>query len=670
MANGQIGANDDYLYNILPLTRYNMFMRGNYEINDWIGVFGQGLFSHVHTHTLQEPGPIVGGWGVIIDPTQDAQVVQDANGNDILGGNTVLPAGVLAVLNARPDPTAPFTLQALMPSPRETDTDVDTFNITAGLQGSIPGTDWTWEAFANHGESLDFRQPDRHLFVEPCAGADDRTELRRRIQCKRQPGVLRASASVPRLATCTSGLNFFNPPAGGFSQDCIEAISADLKNRSKVKQTIWEANATGTLFDLPAGPLQAAVGMSYRKEDYSFLNDTLTTQGRSFQDQALGIYPSGNSSGHINVKELYGELSVPIIENSFIKELSLELGGRISDYNTTGTSYTYKALANFAPTDWLRFRGGYNRAERAPNIAELYLAPQQTFGVNTAGDVCSINNPLTFSANPATNPNAAAVRAVCAVLMDQTGNPNAKTQFYGNPGLQSSSTFGFAFPTLVGNPNLRPEKADTWTAGAVISSPFASPALSRLRLSIDYYNIKVSNAIGPQSIAIALQQCFDVNLNPLVATDPVAAANTTFCQHVPRNADQGVLGNVTTTYVNNGRFQTSGIDAQLDWGMDIGPGAFSTNIVFNYLLHFKSAGLPTLPEVEYAGTTGTADNGLNSYQYRWKLLANFGYRVGPATIGLQWQHLPSIDIAPPSPTPNTIGYPTRTICSRSTRAMT
>ena len=639
MANGTIGANDDYLYNVLPLTRYNMYMRGNYEINDWIGVFGQGMFSHVHTHTLQEPGPIVGGWGVILDPT----VINPA----------LLPQGVRDVLNARPNPNAPFTLQALMPNPRETDTDVSTYNLTAGLQGSIPGSDWTWEAFATFGESETFANQTgiyslnrlRAVITAPNFGAGFH------VQGNQGPPGFGFGAST---ATCTSGLNFFAPPEGGFSQDCLEAISADLKNRSKVQQNIWEADATGTLFELPAGPLQAAIGASYREMNYSFLNDTLTTQGRSFQDQALGIYPSGNSTGLINVKEVYGELLVPILKDTFIKSFDLELGGRISDYNTTGTSYTYKALADLAITDWIRFRGGYNRAERAPNIAELFLAPQQTFGVNTAGDVCSRANPLSFSANPATNPNAANVEAVCRVLMDQTGNVNAKTQYYNNP--QSNSTFGFAFPTLLGNPNLRPETADTWTAGVVLSSPFASSFLSRARLTVDYYNIKVSHAIGPQSIAIALQQCFDVNLNPLVATDPVAAANNPFCQHVPRNADQGVLGNVTTTYVNNGRFMTDGIDAQFDWGVDVGPGTFSTNVVVNYLLHFKSSGLPTNPMVDYAGTFGTVDNGLNGAAYRWKLLANFGYKVGPASVGLQWQHLPSVEDSSEPSTPG--GTPT------------
>ncbi len=43
-----------------------------------------------------------------------------------------------------------------------------------------------------------------------------------------------------------------------------------------------------------------------------------------------------------------------------------------SDYNITGKSFTWKALADCRATDWLRFRGGFNRAERSPNVGELY----------------------------------------------------------------------------------------------------------------------------------------------------------------------------------------------------------------------------------------------------------------------------------------------------------
>ena len=149
-----------------------------------------------------------------------------------------------------------------------------------------------------------------------------------------------------------------------------------------------------------------------------------------------------------------------------------------------------------------------------------------------------------------------------------------------------------------------------------------------------------------------------------MATDPVAAANTAFCQNVPRNADGG-LGNVTTTFVNNGRFKVSGIDVQLDWGFDVGPGAFSLNVVGNYLLDFKSAGLPTLPLIDYTGTTGTTENGLNQFPYEYRILATAGYRIGPASLGIQWQHVPSVEDATEAqfgPTPTT-GYPSYNLFS-------
>jgi outer membrane receptor protein involved in Fe transport len=36
---------------------------------------------------------------------------------------------------------------------------------------------------------------------------------------------------------------------------------------------------------------------------------------------------------------------------------------------------TYKVLGSWAPAEWLRIRGGYNRAERAPNMSELFATP-------------------------------------------------------------------------------------------------------------------------------------------------------------------------------------------------------------------------------------------------------------------------------------------------------
>lgn len=635
---GTLGKNNTDNYLILPLTRYNFFARGNYEINDWINVFGQALYSHVKTSTLQEPGPITSGWSVAIDPTT---LDRDQ-----------LPADLWTLLDSRADPDAPFELRAILPDNRKVYNTVSTYNMVAGLQGSIPGSDWTWDMSVNHGESETFTLTTGVYSLERLRTVLNSGNFGKGFTVT---GNAKDGGFGASTATCTSGLNFFLLDSSEISQDCLDAIKADLKNRSTVRQTIWEANATGTLFQLPAGPLQAAIGATYREQSYHFINDTITDQGTSFQDQALGIYPSADASGSTNVKELYAELAVPVLRDvPFIKAFNLELGGRISDYNTTGTSYTYKALGDWEVNDWLRFRGGYNRAERSPNIGELYLSAQETFGANYAGDPCSVANPLSWSANPA-NATGNQVRAVCEVLMAQSGDPTAATTYYNTA--QSSSTFGYAWPILVGNPNLKPEQADTWTAGFVIKSPFAAPALSRLKLSVDWFDIKVNHAIAPLSVAAALELCLDPAFNPLVLTDATAAANTQYCQNIKRN-QTGQQGTVYITYTNSGRFDVEGIDTQLDWGMDVGPGSLGVNVALSYLIHYKSAALSNLPMVDYAGTFGTTENGLNSGAYRYRVLTTINYTVGKLGLGLQWQHLPAVEDSTEATTATTtVGAP-------------
>jgi iron complex outermembrane recepter protein len=721
-AAGTLAKNNENLYLILPLTRYNAFARGNYEINDWIGVFGQALFSHVSTYTRNEPGPITNGWDVFLPYGSGAYTGSAAPGTNfgtgnpssiLFGGQTYdhdanpatpaipfvdttptnyndnptnpafgtiygsqfacanaatnpiggctntqvlgsfLPAELQTILNARQNPNAPVQLTGLMPDDRETFTDVMTYNITTGLEGSIPGTDWTWEAFVNHGESHTFAKQTGVYSLERTQTLLSSPGFGRGFTRSSNPESNNFGAG---FGTCTTGVNFFNVPAGGFSENCLEAMRADLKNRSKFRQTIVEANLQGGLFDIWAGTIRGAVGASYREMQYEFTNDTLTTQGRSFLDQALGIYPSGQVNALIDVKEVYGELLIPIIADvPFIQELNLEVGGRMSDYSTTGTSWTYKVLADWSINDWLRFRGGFNRAERAPNIGELFLAAQQTFGVNNAGDVCSRLNPNNFSANPATNAGGAAgaanVEATCRALMAQA-SPEAAGQYYA--GVQSTATFGFAFPTLVGNPNLTPEKADTWTAGLVIQSPFSGGVLSRLRASVDFYDITIKDAIGAQTIGAVSRQCYDPTFNPLVsgasgsAAAAAAAAASPFCQLLPRNGT-GQLGNVGITYANSGRVHLQGIDAQLDWGMDVGPGTVTLNSVFNYQIDFESSALfPQLPLVEFAGTTGAGENGLNANPFKYRALTTLGYGMGPWRASLQWQYYDGLDLPAPS----------------------
>ena len=162
---------------------------------------------------------------------------------------------------------------------------------------------------------------------------------------------------------------------------------------------------------------------------------------------------------------------------------------------------------------------------------------------------------------------------------------------------------------------------------------------------------KVKNAIGPQSIDAAQQQGFSTEYNPtLTIASP-------FCAGINRVANDGAIGNIITTYYNNGRFKTSGIDIQADWGMDLGPGRFGINTLVNYLIELKSADLPGNPIVDYAGSLGPNQNGLNPGSYSWKMLNTFSYNWDIWNVAVQWRHLPGIDSAsiPALPTATTLG---------------
>lgn len=720
---------DSTPYLILPLTRYNAIFNGNYEINDWLGFFAQGMFSHVKTRTTQQGGAFTGGWDVFFpygtgvytgsaipstangsyglhssvilngmtfngspyvdntpgdltdNPTNPA--FRAAYGNtfacalNAVGGCTnnelfraFLPTQLQVLLDSRANPNGRVDLRYGVPENRSGFNDVLTYQLTAGLEGYVPGTDWTWELFVNHGESNTLSRQTgifslartRTLFMAPGFGLNFNSN---------------SNLASPRVnfganfARCTTGMNVFQLEWAEISDDCKAAINADLKNRSSIRQTIVEANIQGGLFELPAGQLRFALGASFREQDFEFINDTLTTQGASFLDQAIGIYPSADSRGFYDAHELYGELLIPILSDiPLIQEFNLELGGRVSDYSTTGTSYTYKILGDWSVTDWLRLRGGFNRAERAPNIAELYLAPQQTFAVNALGDICSERSTYSLSANPAAPGNNAAraadVKAVCQAVMDATAGAGQGALYYARPVAQQPAPGGgFAFPTLVGNPNLIPEVANTWTAGLVIQSPFTSEAFSRLRLSVDWFSIKLKNAIG-FSPGATIQTCFDPLYNPFVtgaannASQAAQAAQTFACQGVLYDSfpSAPALGNIRMSFTNDGVVDVEGIDAQLDWAFDLGPGTVNLNLLGNYYLHYRVAELSALGTVDYVGTFGTSAAGVNIGAYEYRILANLGYRLGNASVNLQWQHLPSVEDSGEAlaPTPN-LGAP-------------
>ena len=543
---------------------------------------------------------------------------------------------------------------------RKTENFNTTFQVVAGLEGTIPGTDFTWDITGSHGETAaksnqsgftDGRRTQAVLSA-PNYGVN--------FQGRGNSGQLGGGFNGA-FATCTSGINPFITQA--WTQDCVTAITVDTQNENRLSQEVAEANLQGGLFDLPYGQLRFALGAAYRNNTIDYTPDSSATEGASFYDTVNGIFPQGHTKGETNVKELYGEVLVPLLKGlPFAEALNLELGYRVSDYSSVGSVGTYKINGEWAPFNWLRFRGGYQKASRAPNLGELFTAPTENFTFGSDGDACSRGNIIfprgygNYSANPGNasgdvvagttvlgkaNPDAAKVEALCKQLMGEAG----ANQYY-----RAGRTFpigGFSFITaqIVGNTNLQEETAKTYTIGAVISSPFQSPWLQRLRLSVDYYNVKLSDGISLQSIDAAYRFCFSKVYNPNFELNDN-------CKRMIRDPSTGEPGVIQLTYSNLGAAAVDGIDVQADWGItfrDVGipiPGSFSENIQFSYLNHFKTTADQTvLPLFDYAGTLGGGEVGTSAGSYRWRLLANFSYTVGAFRMSVQWQHKPKIEQA-------------------------
>src|SRR5690606_2354965 len=137
-------------------------------------------------------------------------------------------------------------------------------------------------------------------------------------------------------ASCETGLSPFIANSA-FSADCDLASSADVQFENHIKQDLVEANLQGGLFELPAGQLRFAVGGAYRKNSLTFTSDSSAFAGSSSY-QTPPTSPRASTAGSTSVREVYGELFVPVLADlPSVEELNLELGYRLSDYDSVGT---------------------------------------------------------------------------------------------------------------------------------------------------------------------------------------------------------------------------------------------------------------------------------------------------------------------------------------------
>jgi iron complex outermembrane receptor protein len=665
----------------LPLERYAIFGSGRFSLNDSIEFYMDLRYSENRALAIANQQQFFNIWAMQIP--YNAQY-DDPDSPDF--GNPPAPAGpfdpviplhpvpaqLADLLNSRPDPTAYWTLEQAMHylPPYETDTISNVYQVSGGLRGDFGSfeftDDWTWDLYYSHGKST--------ISTEQLEGFTHMPRSQDVYEADQYGKGFSAGYVVSVIHSCTSGIPVFNEDgsvntSSTVTQDCADYMTLRMNHVTELEQNIFEANIQGSLYELPwSGKLQFALGAGYREENFRFNPDSGFNANQSFPDVVGNIALPVAVEGSTDVSELYGELLIPVVKDlPLIKSFTLEPGYRISDYSIAeGKVDTYKVMADWRVTDWIRLRGGKQRANRAPNIAELFM-PTGSSTIVFGQDACNCDSRVPEWGNKPENPNRYNLQVLCQYLMVRDGAPENFPLYV--PGESANDwryyVFGpgywaWSLGISGGNPNLESETADTQTLGIVIDSPFSAPAVQDMRLSIDYYDIEIDGAIAAPTHDLIYQQCMDAQYNPLIGSPPGTytgeelAAGNPYCALINREYlndgvnDYGADRNFDAVYFNMGAIYSEGFDVQIDWssdfsdmGLDAIPGRLGVNVLYSKL--GKYAQLPFIGGeiVEYTGTT------VNS-SFDYQMLTTFTYNNGGFSGGLRWMHLPSLDPAPGS----------------------
>ncbi len=487
------------------------------------------------------------------------------------------------------------------------------FRILTGMKGNITDS-WSYDIFAQMGQIKV-----ANTYRNDVSSA----RINRALQVVNVAGVPTCKSVVDGSDPSCVPYNVFN--AGGISSAAAAYIGIPLVLTGTTKEKIFSGQLNGDLgsigFQSPLSDeaVKVALGIESRTEslatqpDLSYINGDGAGQGG----------PTLPIDGRYSVTDLFAETALPLVtDKAFFHDLSLELGFRRSTYDVRGAAgknseNTWKIAGTWSPVEDITFRASRNRAVRSPNIGELFS--NQSVGLFAGTDPCAGATPT-------------ATAAQCAL----TGLPTALYGSVTPNSAQQYNQFGG------GNLNLNPEKADSWTAGVVLTP---KGFLSGFTASVDYYNIKVKDAVGTIGAQVILNQC-------------VSSGDPFFCGKINRTAtgpaagslwldESGFVNNQTT---NTGSFSSAGVDINADYRTTIGNNKLKWEFVGTYLDKYTAQPITNGFSYDCSGFYGiTCGNPNPKYRFNTNLkltTANdFGFTV-------RWRYLGGVTVDTLSPDPD------------------
>lgn len=549
-----------------PLQRFNVFAKAYHEIADNVEVYGNALYSRNIVDLQLAPSGMFGDtWQMPLN-------------------NPFLPAAFRNQICARQLPPIPqaacdaagraansqdanyrevpviVNRRLVEQGNRETEYLTDAFQFTLGARGDISDT-MRFDIFGQYGESTR-AQTNINWGLKSLLQQSLRATNANTCDPTTNPGTgcvpINLFGNGRNISQST--IDFINKPNGTTVKTSLAAVLATVSG---------EVDAPGLLpTDLPIG---WAAGFEYREYTASQNADVAA----STQDEVLGTgAPDPLFKGEYDVNEFFLETIVPLANDlAFVDSLTLEAGVRFSDYSTTGSGTTWKAGATWEPVQGFKIRSIFQESARSPNIFELFNPP--TTGLtNLVFDPCQGQLP-NGSPNPALqNPD---IRRICIAQ----GAPAATVD--GN--LIPPPSANQINQTSGGNRKLNVEMADSFTFGFIVTPN----ALPNLVVTVDYYNIRIEDAITTPGPSDVFRPCF----GPGTAGDRFTGANPASpgCRLIGRNPLNGSLNGggdtlgLITQNTNQGTLETSGIDLRIQYDMETDLGVI-TDLLFDFTANF------------------------------------------------------------------------------------
>ena len=467
--------------------------------------------------------------------------------------------------------------------------EVDFYKPTIGIRGDLAALpDWQYDAYFSYSKSKATYQSngflvDKLTYANNAVTAPpniDSSLVRNGFTCNinlTRPG--ERCIPYPMLNAETIG--------GNLPQDFVDYIFEGLEGETKFYESIHSLILNGPVFTLPAGEVQAAVGLEHRRSQINDLPDENIVRGN------VDATSAAITAGKDNVSEIYTEIELPILSaQPFAEKLSVNTSLRYTDYESYGSDETYKLGFIYAPNDWISFRASQGTSFRAPALFEQFQGA-------TRGSVQASNDPCN---NYGTSPNEFRV-ANCS----SEGLP---PNFSATTSIQSISQGG-------ADTKLFAETSKNLTYGIILEPQISDS--TNLVFSVDYFDIEISNGVAKAGVLEILPRCYD---------DRDFRSGGEYCRLVSRNPATRQL-TVLNSYTNISSNISRGIDLDLSFDQELPVGVLQTDFTFTRYYAQEKRTFSDVPTVDLNGSLNKPEYGAT---------ANIGYTLDnwKLTYGLEW----------------------------------